>query len=146
MTACYYCGDDDHAGKQCPKLQAHQQRATITPAPRVPRGDPVTWCSYCDEATRLLDMGHSVSRCPQCHPLRHQQLRQSRKCPSCHATVYEWDHGPCGAHAGPGRDLPRPATTGRPDWTRADPRPLCYRSPLGMMVHQPGCACPPGVP
>ena len=149
MTNCYYCGDDDHLGKECPKLQAHQRRATAPqPAPQslVPRGERVTWCGTCDENTRLLDMGHSMSRCPRCHPLRFQQLRQSRKCPSCNKTVLDWDHSPCDAHARPGLPLPRPAVTGRPESSRVEARPLCYRSPLGMMVHQPGCTCPTGTP
>lgn len=144
MTTCYYCGDDDHLGRECPKIRAKQQQVT---AQRIaPRGEPVTWCSYCDENTRLLDMGESMSRCPQCHPLRYQSLRQSRKCPTCNKTVYDWDHSPCGTHAQPGIALPRPAVNGRPDSTRVEPRPLCYQSPLGMMVHQPGCACPTGTP
>ncbi len=147
MTSCYYCGDDDHLGRECPRLQAHQRRATSSaPAARVPPGEPVTWCGTCDEDTRLLDMGHTMARCQECHPLRRQQLRQSRKCPLCHAAVYDWDHSPCDAHAGPGRPLPRPAVAGRPESTRVDPYPLCYRSPLGGMVHGPGCACPAGAP
>lgn len=145
MTSCYYCGDDDHPGKHCPKLQSHQQRATAPTRP-APRGEPVTWCSYCDETTRLIDMGHSMARCPQCHPLRFQSLRQSRKCPACGATVYDWDHSDCDAHARPGMPLPRPAVNGRPDSTRVEPRQLCYKSPLGGTVHAPGCTCPPGAP
>ncbi len=148
MTSCYYCGDDDHLGKECPKLKAHQQRAVITPAPaaRVPRGEPVTWCGTCDEDTRLLDMGHSMARCPRCHPFRYQQLRQSRKCPLCNKTVYEWDHAPCDAHVGSGLPRPQPSVKGRPDSTRLSPKQLCYRSPLGGMVHVAVCACPPGSP
>ena len=91
-------------------------------------------------------MGDSVARCPRCHPLRFAQLRQSRKCPSCHQTVFEWDHAECDAHARPGMPLPRPATQGRPDSTRVEPRLRCYRSPLGNMVHQPGCGCPKELP
>jgi len=146
MTNCYYCGDDDHLGRECPKLQAHQRRAT-SPQPQayVPRGEPVMWCGTCDENTRLLDMGHSMSRCPRCHPLRYQQLRQSRKCPACNKTVLDWDHSPCDAHAQPGMPVPRPAVTGRPESTRMTPR-QCYKSPLGMMVHAPDCSCPPGAP
>ena len=26
------------------------------------------------------------------------------------------------------------------------PVPPCYRSPLGILVHEPGCACPPSPP
>jgi hypothetical protein len=146
VTNCYYCGDDDHLGRECPKLQAHQRRASAPqPAVYVPRGEPVTWCGTCDEDTRLLDMGHSMSRCPRCHPLRYQQLRQSRKCPLCNVTVLEWDHSPCETHARPGMPLPRNAVQGRPESSRLIPR-LCYKSPLGMMVHAPDCACPPGSP
>jgi hypothetical protein len=146
VTNCFYCGEDDHMGKNCPRLQAKQQEVTrpreAPRPPATPRGAPETWCSYCDEATRLIDMGHTVSRCPQCHPLRYQQLRQNRKCPLCHATVYEWDFAECDRHARPGIPLPRPAVSGRPDWTRLEPHRLCYRSPLGGMVHVAGCACP----
>lgn len=144
MTNCFYCGDDDHLGKHCPRLIEKQKE--VTRPVQVPRGEPVTWCSYCDEDTRLLDMGHSMARCPQCHPLRYQQLRQSRKCPLCSKTVYDWDHSPCDAHAGPGLPQPRPAVVGRPDSTRTEARQLCYRSPLGNMVHVVGCGCPRGAP
>lgn len=147
MTNCYYCGDDDHVGKECPKLQAHQKRATATKTVAyVPPGEPVTWCSYCDEHTRMLDMGDSMARCPQCHPLRRQQLRQSRKCPLCNKTVFEWDHAPCDAHVGPGLPRPQRTVTGRPESSRMEPRQLCYRSPLGGMVHVAGCTCPTGAP
>lgn len=147
MTNCYYCGDDDHMGKECPKLQSHQQRATAAKTVAyVPRGEPVTWCGTCEEHTRLLDMGHSAARCPRCHPLRFQQLRQSRKCPSCHKTVFEWDHAPCDAHVGPGLPRLQRTVAGRPDSTRLVSRQLCYQSPLGMMVHVAGCACPVGAP
>jgi hypothetical protein len=109
------------------------------------------WCSYCDETTRLVDLGHSMQRCPNCHPLRFQQLRQGRKCAQCNKTVYEWDNGrSCEEHAGPGLPLLRPAKLGRPESTRlptpepppAPSYPVCSRGPLGSMVHGPGCTCP----
>lgn len=119
MTNCFHCGDDDHLARECPRNKTPQTAGGRT------RGVPTTWCSYCDEATRLIETCKpgvtwmsTVERCPNCHPLRYQALAQSRKCPNCHQTVYEWDHGPCGCHARPGVPLPRPATKGRPDSTR----------------------------
>jgi len=63
--------------------------------------EPLTWCGYCDERTRLVDLGDKVARCQQCHRNRRAQLAQNRKCPQCNATVYAWDFEPCGQHAGP---------------------------------------------
>lgn len=121
MTNCFHCGEDDHFARECPRLKGAPK-----PASRAHRGVPETWCSYCDENTRLIETFDkerrtiSLERCPNCHPLRFQALAQSRKCPNCNATVYEWDHGPCGCHSQPGVPLPRPATKGRPDSTRPD--------------------------
>ena len=112
MTNCYHCGDEDHMARECPRNKQ------VTSTPTRGRGVPATWCSYCDEKTRLVDLGYAMQRCPSCHPLRYQALAQSRKCPSCNATVFEWDHAPCGCHAIPGEPLPRPASQGRPDSTR----------------------------
>jgi hypothetical protein len=28
-----------------------------------------------------------------------QQLKQHKKCPACHMTVYEWDMSQCGNHS-----------------------------------------------
>ena len=120
MTNCYHCGDEDHLARECPRNKTVTQG---TVASSRTRGAPATWCSYCDEATRLIDLGHSVQRCPNCHPLRFHALAQSRKCPACHQTVYEWDHAACGCHARPGEPLPRPATKGRPDSTRLEGAP-----------------------
>jgi hypothetical protein len=85
---CFGCGDDGHIQPNCPNAVFDD------------RGRP-PWCGFCDERSRLIDHGNSVSRCQQCHPLSRQQLRQHRKCPSCHMTVYDWDNAPCGEHGGP---------------------------------------------
>lgn len=140
VTNCFHCGDDDHLARECPRNRKPAVQV------RSPGGVPAVWCSYCDEKTRMVDLGHSMQRCPNCHPLRYQQLKQSKKCPQCNKTVYDWDHAPCDAHLGPGLPVPAPARKGRPDELRFEPRRLCYRSPLGQMVHAPGCQCPAGVP
>jgi hypothetical protein len=85
---CYGCGDAGHFEADCPHKGIDAD------------GKP-PWCGFCDERTRLIDHGESVSRCQQCHPNRRKQSRQHRKCPLCHMTVYEWDNAPCGSHSGP---------------------------------------------
>jgi hypothetical protein len=85
---CHGCGDKGHFESECPNKGID---ATGKPP----------WCGFCDERTRTIDHGESASRCQICHPQRHKQLRQHRKCPSCHMTVYEWDNAPCGSHSGP---------------------------------------------
>ena len=82
---CYGCGDDGHIEPNCPNAVFDDGRPP--------------WCGFCDEKTRLIDGGALVSRCQQCHPLRHRQLRQHRKCPHCHMTVYLWDNEECGSHS-----------------------------------------------
>jgi hypothetical protein len=86
---CFDCGGTGHVVADCPN------RAAIAS-----NGKPL-WCGICDERTRQIDLGGKAARCTVCHPLRHKQLRQHRKCPSCHMTVYEWDNGQCGSHRGP---------------------------------------------
>jgi hypothetical protein len=56
------------------------------------------WCGFCDERTRLIDHGESVSRCKRCHPLARQLLSQHRRCQDCGTAVYTWDLAPCGSH------------------------------------------------
>jgi hypothetical protein len=85
---CYGCGKNGHFEADCPYKDID---AT---------GKPL-WCGICNEQTRLIDLGDKAARCTVCHPLRHKQLRQHRKCPQCHATIYESDVMPCGNHAGP---------------------------------------------
>ena len=85
---CFGCKLEGHIERDCPNTGIDGN------------GKP-SWCGYCDERTRLLDLGDSMARCQSCHPNRRRQVKQNRKCPSCHVTVYEWDHAPCGQHAGP---------------------------------------------
>jgi hypothetical protein len=56
------------------------------------------WCGYCDERTRLIDLGDTVRRCTSCHPKRGHQLPQHRKCQGCGNTIFAWDNSPCGSH------------------------------------------------
>lgn len=86
---CFDCGDDGHIAANCQNT------------PAAGSGTRPPWCGFCDETTRLIDAGTLVSRCQQCHPLRHQQLRQHRKCPHCHMTVFKWDNEKCGSHESP---------------------------------------------
>ena len=86
---CHGCGATGHFESECPN-------AGIDAMGKPP------WCGICDERTRHVSLGESlVGRCTACHPLRGKQLRQHRKCPSCHMTVYEHDNSPCGQHSGP---------------------------------------------
>ena len=90
-STCFGCGSKGHFEAECPNTG-------IDDSSKPP------WCGFCDEIERTIDHGESVSRCQECHPLRRQQLKQRRKCPRCHVTVYAWDHAPCGQHTGP--DVP----------------------------------------
>lgn len=92
---CFGCKQEGHIERNCPNKGIDAS------------GKP-PWCGFCDERTRHIDHGNTVSRCQECHPARRQQLRQHRKCPSCHVTVYEWDNSPCGSHAGPSSPDKRP--------------------------------------
>ena len=85
---CYGCGGKGHFKSECPDVGIDGN------------GKP-PWCGICDERTRLLSLVGLAARCQTCHPKRREQLRQHRKCPACHVTVYEWDNAPCGSHAGP---------------------------------------------
>ena len=85
---CHKCGTKGHFASEC-------MNEGIDASGKPP------WCGICDEMTRLLDGSIPVVRCQVCHPLARQQLKQFRKCPRCHVTVYEYDHAPCGQHAGP---------------------------------------------
>ena len=85
---CHSCGDRGHFERDCPN-------AGIDKSGKPP------WCGFCDERTRLLDAGDLVARCQQCHPQRQRTLKQHRKCPRCHMTVYQWDNEECGSHASP---------------------------------------------
>jgi hypothetical protein len=91
---CFGCRAEGHIEANCPNAAIDDGRPP--------------WCGFCDEKTRLIDHGDSVSRCQQCHPAARKQLRQCRKCPHCHVTVYEWDQAPCGSHAGPSAPDRRP--------------------------------------
>lgn len=86
---CYRCDGNGHIAAECTNAGIDSSN-----------GRP-PWCGICDETTRLVDLGDKAGRCTVCHPLARQQLKQFRKCPRCHVTVYEHDHNPCGRHIGP---------------------------------------------
>ncbi len=96
---CHGCGDTGHVERECPNSALDAS------------GKP-PWCGICDETTRQVEVGDKVGRCKVCHPLRHQMLRQDKKCPRCHVIIYEWDHAACDSHSGPGiiRKLPEKET------------------------------------
>jgi hypothetical protein len=83
---CFECGDEGHIARECPNLG-------IVGADGKP-----PWCGSCDEITRLVDLGDTLMRCRQCHPLRGRMLAQDRRCPRCHEIVYVWDQAACGSH------------------------------------------------
>ena len=85
---CYSCHAEGHIEANCPNAVFDAS------------GRP-SWCGVCDERTRLIDSGTGPARCQQCHPNRHKLRSPLRRCPSCHMTVYDWDHAPCGEHASP---------------------------------------------
>jgi phage FluMu protein Com len=89
---CFGCGGEGHIEPNCPNTSFTANG----------------WCGICDERTRLIDLGDKTGRCTVCHPLRGQQLKQHRKCPRCHMTVYEYDGAPCGQHASPEAPDKRP--------------------------------------
>ena len=73
-----------------------------------------------------------VARCQQCHPLARQQLRQQRKCPGCHMTVFVWDCAPCGSHSSP-----VPTRDRRPDRDRIKAIVGAYTAPVTQNGHRP---------
>lgn len=85
---CHGCGDTGHFESECPNKGIDASRKP-------------SWCGFCDERTRLVDGDTIVTRCQTCHPFRHQNLKQFRRCPHCKMTVYEWDNAPCGNHVSP---------------------------------------------
>ena len=99
---CFDCGDEGHIRSECPNTAFTS-------------GTGSTWCGFCDERTRLIDLGDKMRRCGDCHPLRdapaaraagrpgQHKLAQHGVCPACRQVVYEWDHAPCDKHHEVGR-------------------------------------------
>jgi Zinc knuckle len=84
---CFECGDDGHVSRNCPN------REMLTGEPRAR-----TWCGMCDKQTRLVDLGDSMKRCPDCHPLAGQFLKQHTRCGDCRKIIFIWDRSPCDMH------------------------------------------------
>jgi Zinc knuckle len=96
---CFRCGELGHVSAGCPK---HAQLQMSSPeAPAMP------WCGICDPRTRLMRGVEPTSRCPSCHPKRHDLLVQHARCRGCRKLVYAWDVADCGQHRTLG---PRPYT------------------------------------
>jgi hypothetical protein len=96
---CFRCRETGHLSANCPKHAQLQMTAPETPA--------VPWCGTCDPRTRLMRGVEPTSRCPDCHPRRHDLLVQHRRCKGCRKLVYAWDVADCGQHRPLG---PRPYT------------------------------------
>lgn len=93
---CWECGEAGHVAGDCPNKALASDN-----------GKP-PWCGICDERTRLIGLD-VVSRCQACHPLARKLLKQFRRCPHCHALVYEWDSSPdCASHKMPDAPDRRP--------------------------------------
>jgi hypothetical protein len=124
MTNCYRCGDDDHLSYDCPSHTYSSPAPRTAPASGAAQNDGrPRWCGTCNEHSRHIDLANgTVKRC-QCHPNSHEQLRQHRKCPTCHATVVEWDINPCGRHILAGVQLPYVGPSARPSRLPAVPEP-----------------------
>jgi hypothetical protein len=87
---CFGCGGKGHVERECPS------NVIVGGQP-----DKPLWCGTCDRRTRLIEIHGLASRCPQCHPLSHQNLAQHIRCPGCRVIVYSWDNNPCGKHSSP---------------------------------------------
>jgi hypothetical protein len=84
---CFKCEQPGHIAADCPN------------GALIDGGQP--WCGICDPRTHLAGTPTGLKRCPDCHPKRHEQLTQHRRCPACRMVIHEWDNQPCGHHTGP---------------------------------------------
>lgn len=85
-ATCFECGEPGHIAADCPN------NAYLGNDGKPP------WCGTCDERTRLVDRGTTMTRCRNCHPKKIRHLPQYRKCPGCQMEIFMWDQSPCGKH------------------------------------------------
>jgi hypothetical protein len=124
MTDCFRCGDDNHLSRDCPQRTSSYSTPGASPAAPAAQSDGrPRWCGTCDEHSRHIELTDGrVKRC-QCHPNSHEQLKQHRKCPTCHATVVDWDIYPCGQHVLAGVQLPYVGPPAKPPRPTPAPEP-----------------------
>jgi len=104
---CFNCDQEGHAAYDCKWENEIGD----------PGGDR-PWCGVCEPRTRQLHASDgTLSRCPDCHPLRDKMLPQHTRCKGCRTIIYIWDTADCDRHIkiGPQPYIGRPDPGPRPD-------------------------------
>ena len=86
---CFRCGELGHLSAGCPKHAQLQMTAEDVAMP---------WCGICDPRTRIRRGVEPTSRCPSCHPKRHEKLVQHTRCKGCRKIICVWDVADCDRH------------------------------------------------